>query len=458
MLRTVGGRLFLSYLAVVLVGLVAAAITISGLLVRYEDEVSRVRLQELGAPLLTAMASALRGNQQPGAIVDALTEQARSANARLLIISNARRVLVDSDNTLVNQTLDRTTQANFGTFTDRGESWLFVQQVVRPNVASPAPAIIVVARPQAAFGDALRALFPSLIVAGVVAAGFALIVAGLLSRTITRPLRDLVSTVRRFARGEYRARAALAGPSEVAELGSAFNDMAAEIERARGSEQSFLADISHELRTPLTSIQGFAQAIAEGEAAGAAITPAANIIQRESRRLMRMVEGLLQVARLQSGAQDLASERVDPAALLASARTALEPQAHDAGVSFEFSTAPGLPSVRGDPDRLAQLFLNLLDNAVKHSPKGGHVKVEAQRDDGHAVVRVRDEGSGLPQGAEKRLFRRFYRGDNAQRDGAGLGLAIAQAIAEAHGGSISARNVDGGHGAEFTVRLPASTE
>jgi len=457
MLRSVGSRLFLSYLGVVLVGLIVAAVATSGLLIRYEDEVSRVRLQELGAPLLTAMATSLRNNQQPSAIVEALTEQARSADARLLIITSARRVLVDSDNALTNQTLERATQGNFGTFNDGGTQWLFVQQVIRPNVTGVTPAIIVVARPRAAFADALRVLFPSLIVAGVVAAGFALIVAGLLSRTITRPLHDLVATVRRFARGEYRTRASLAGPTEVAELGSAFNDMASEIERARGTEQAFLADISHELRTPLTSIQGFAQAIAEGEASGAAIAPAANIIQRESRRLMRMVEGLLQVARLQSGAQELASERIDPAALLASARTALEPQAVDAGVSFDFATSPDLPSVRGDPDRLAQLFLNLLDNAVKHSPRGGHVRVDAMRDDRHAVVRVRDEGSGLPQGAEKRLFRRFYRGDNAQRDGAGLGLAIAQAIAEAHGGSITARNIDGGRGAEFTVRLPASS-
>src|SRR5919204_3892964 len=412
MLRTVGGRLFLSYLGVVVVGLVAAAITISGLLVRYEDEVARVRLQELGAPLLTAMATSLRQNQDPRGIVEALTEQARSADARLLIITSARRVLVDSDSVLVNQTLDRPTQANFGTFTDRGDQWLFVQQVIRPNATGLAPAIIVVARPRAAFADALRALFPSLIVAGAVAAGFALIVAGLLSRTITRPLRELVASVRRFAHGEYRTRASLAGPTEVAELGTAFNDMAGEIERARGSEQAFLADISHELRTPLTSIQGFAQAIAEGEAAGAAIAPAANIIQRESRRLMRMVEGLLQVARLQSGTHELASERVDPTALLASARTALEPQAHDAGVTIDFSASPDLPSVRGDPDRLAQLFLNLLDNAVKHSPRGGHVRVDAMRDDGQAVVRVRDEGSGLPHDAaigDDRIERRALR-------------------------------------------------
>ncbi|TMB94146.1 MAG: HAMP domain-containing histidine kinase [Chloroflexi bacterium] len=457
MFRSVGARLFLSYLAVVTIGLLAASITISGLLVRYENEVSQLRLQELSAPLLTAMTTGLRQNQQPKDIVAGLAEQAQAANVRLLMLGSNRRVLVDSDNVMTNQTLPTPSSGNFGSFIDKGDPWLFVQSSFRPAATGTNPAIIVVARPRAAFADALRILFPSLIVAGVVAAGFALIVAGLLSRTITQPLRELVASVRRFAHGEYRTRASLAGPTEVAELGTAFNDMASEIERARGSEQAFLADISHELRTPLTSIQGFAQAIAEGEANGAAIPPAANIIQRESRRLMRMVEGLLQVARLQSGMQELASERVDPAALLASARTALEPQAHEAGVSFDFATSPDLPSVRGDPDRLAQLFLNLLDNAVKHSPKGGQVSVDASRDDGYAVVRVSDEGSGLPQGAEKRLFRRFYRGENAQRDGAGLGLAIAQAIAEAHGGSISARNLDGGRGAEFTVRLPASS-
>ena len=126
-----------------------------------------------------------------------------------------------------------------------------------------------------------------------------------------------------------------------------------------------------------------------------------------------------------------------------------------AGAVFVFEPSD-VPAVRGDPDRLSQLFLNLLDNAVKHSPRGGNVVVHGARADGQALITVRDSGSGLPQGADKRLFRRFYRGDNAaQRDGAGLGLAIAQAIAEAHGGGVTARNVEAG-GAEFTVRLPAA--
>jgi signal transduction histidine kinase len=452
--RTIATRLFLSYLAVVVVGLVAAAVTISGLLLRYENDQTRVHLQELSAPFLTAIQTGVRAGQQPREIVDALTEQAQAADARLIVTTPQRRVVVDSDAKLLNVVLPQPANANFGEFTEGSEQWIYVrQQLARAVTGAGGLGFIVVARPRAVFTDTLRSLLPSLAISGLVALGFALLVAALLSRTITRPLRELVAGVRRFAGGDYGTRVPLAGPSEIAEMGTAFNEMASEIQRSRGSEQAFLADISHELRTPLTSIQGFAQAIVDGEARGDAVSHVAEIIHREARRLVRMVEGLLQVARLESGAQAMAHEEVAPARLLESAVAALEVQAKDAGVTFDVSGADALPSMRGDPDKLAQLFLNVLDNAVKHSPRGTTVQVRGNRDDGAVVIRVRDAGSGLPQGAQARLFQRFYRGDNAERDGAGLGLAIAQAIAQAHGGTIRASNVEGG-GAEFAVRLP----
>jgi len=452
--RSIATRLFLSYLAVVVVGLAVAAITISGLLLRYEDDQTRVHLEELSAPFLTAIQTGVRAGQQPREIVDALTEQAHAADARLLITTAARRVAIDSDGRLVGSILPQPSASNIGEFTEGADQWIFVRQQLRQAAAGGVGlGFIVVARPRAVFTDTLRALLPSLALSGLVALAFAVLVAALLARTITRPLRELVGGVRRFAGGDYGTRVPLAGPSEVAEMGTAFNEMASEIQRSRGSEQAFLADISHELRTPLTSIQGFAQAIVEGEARGDAVSHVAEIIHREARRLVRMVEGLLQVARLESGAQSMAREDVQPARLLESAVAALEVQAKDAGVSFDVAGADALPSLRGDPDKLAQLFLNVLDNAVKHSPRGTTVHVRGSRDDGAVLVRVRDAGSGLPQGAQTRLFQRFYRGENAQRDGAGLGLAIAQAIAQAHGGSIRASNVEGG-GAEFAVRLP----
>jgi signal transduction histidine kinase len=452
--RSIATRLFLSYFAVVLVGLAAAAITISGLLLRYENDQTRLRLEELSAPFITVIQNGVRAGQQPREIVDSLTEQAHAADVRLLLITPLRRVVIDSDGTLVNTQLPAPGSTGLGSFNEGDTQWLFVRQQLRvASLAVGGQGFIVVARPRAVFADTLRALLPSLLISGLVATGFALIVAGLLSRTITRPLRDLAEGARRFARGEYKTRVGVAGPAEVADMGTAFNEMATEIERSRGAEQSFLADISHELRTPLTSIQGFAQAIVDGEARGEAVHSAAETIHRESRRLVRMVEGLLQVAKLSSGAEKMAREEVQPARLIESAVAAMEVQAHDAGVQFDVADASTLPTLRGDPDKLAQLFLNLLDNAVKHSPRGATVHVRGEHADGTVIVRVRDTGSGLPEGAQVRLFQRFYRGENAVRNGAGLGLAIAQAIAQAHGGNISARNVDGG-GAEFAVLLP----
>jgi signal transduction histidine kinase len=452
--RSIATRLFLSYLAVVVVGLAVAAVTISGLILRYENDQTRVHLEELSAPFLTAIQTGVRAGQQPREIVDALAEQANAADARLLIVNAQRRVVIDSEGRLAGTILPAPAAANIGEFTEGSEQWIFVRQQLRQAAAGGVGlGFIVVARPRAVFTDTLRALLPSLALSGLIALGFAVVVAALLSRTITKPLRELVGGVRRFAGGDYGTRVPLAGPSEVAEMGTAFNEMASEIQRARGSEQAFLADISHELRTPLTSIQGFAQAIVEGEARGDAVSHVAQIIHRESRRLVRMVEGLLQVARLESGAQSIAREEVAPARLLESAVAALEVQAKDAGITFEVVGMDTLPTLHGDPDKLAQLFLNVLDNAVKHSPRGATVHIRGNRDNGAIVVRVRDAGSGLPQGAQTRLFQRFNRGEYAQRDGAGLGLAIAQAIAQAHGGTIRASNLEGG-GAEFAVRLP----
>src|SRR5437762_2224153 len=268
--RSIATRLFLSYIAVVVVGLAVAAVAISGLLLRYEDDQTRVHLEELSAPFLTAIQTGVRAGQQPREIVDALTEQAHAANTRLLITTTARRVVIDSDGRLVGSILPQPSASNIGEFTEGSEQWIFVRQQLRQAAAGGVGlGFIVVARPRAVFTDTLRALLPSLALSGLVALGFAVLVAALLARTITRPLRELVGGVRRFAGGDYGTRVPLAGPSEVAEMGTAFNEMASEIQRARGSEQAVLADIAHELRTPLASLQVFSPAIIDDDARGA---------------------------------------------------------------------------------------------------------------------------------------------------------------------------------------------
>ncbi|HEV8230514.1 MAG TPA: hypothetical protein VGQ86_11180, partial [Candidatus Limnocylindria bacterium] len=157
--RSIATRLFLSYLAVVVVGLAAAALTISGLLLRYENDQTRLRLEELSAPFLTAIQTGVRAGQQPRDIVAALTEQAHAADARLLIITPQRRVVVDSEGTLINVQLPQPSASNIGEFTEGSVDWIFVRQQLRQaSVAAGGLGFIVVARPRAVFTDTLRAL------------------------------------------------------------------------------------------------------------------------------------------------------------------------------------------------------------------------------------------------------------------------------------------------------------
>jgi signal transduction histidine kinase len=446
----IAGRLFLSYLAVVALALIVASVLVSGLLIQYENGSARQRLIGIQQPLYAAVTNGLRQGRTPQDIVAGLADQVRASTERILIVATqGRRVIADSEERLVGQVL-MASPSGIGevfSFRDQGEEWLYVQRAINP--ASQ----LLVARPRAVFVGTLPALVPAMGLSLLAAGLLALLVAAVIARTITRPLSDLVAGVRRFASGDLRSRVGVGGPHEVRDLGVAFNTMADEIERARGSERAFLADISHELRTPLTSIHGFSQAIVEGEVQAEGVAWAAKTIQRETRRLIRMVEGLLQVARIEAGAGRADREPVTVDDVIRSAISAIEAQARDADVRIAPDIAR-VPPVMGDPDRLSQLFLNVLDNAVKHSPKGASVDIGTETLDGTVLVKVRDHGGGIPAGTEKKVFERFYRGANADHSGAGLGLAIAQAIAQDHGGRIEARNVDGG--AEFTIVLPSA--
>jgi signal transduction histidine kinase len=446
----VATRLFLSYLLVVVVGLVVSSVLIGSLLVRFENQATRQRLLGIEQPIFNAVQNGTRQGRAPGDVIAGISDEARAVDARILLIATqARRVLVDSDGRMQGQILSQVSSgdAEVFVFRDRDEDWLYIQRALGPV------GTLIVARPRAAFTETFRQLLPSIGIGAGAAAVVALVLAALLARTITRPVGELIQSAGRFASGDMRARVGLGGPHEVRDLGRAFNEMAGEVERARGTERAFLADLSHELRTPLTSIQGFSQAIVEGEVHGDGVSWAAGTIQREARRLIRMVEGLLQIARIESGTSPESRESVPLADVLRGAVAALEVQAREAEVTIHPELGE-LPPVLGDPDRLSQLFINVLDNAVKHSPKGTSVDVGAAAQNGEVVVRVRDRGRGIPTGAETRVFERFYRGEGVGREGTGLGLAIAQAIAESHGGHIEASNID--DGAEFRVVLPVA--
>lgn len=299
-------------------------------------------------------------------------------------------------------------------------------------------------------------LLPPFIRAGAVALTLAVLLAFWMSRWISAPIREITSAARRVARGEYQG-ISLQGPDEVRSLGLAFNDMIRKVRSSQESQRNFVANVSHELKTPLTSIQGFAQAILDGTVeTRRGIKDSAGVIYHEAERMYRMVLDLLELARFDAGTVDLGRTEVDLEGLISRLVRNMSLRAEEQGLQLTLDLDP-LPPYEGDPDRLAQVFSNIIDNALKYTPAGGMVRVSGERDQGGISIRVSDTGKGIPEAELPRVFDRFYQGErsrgNDRQPSSGLGLAIAQEIVQAHGGHISVDSTLG-EGSEFEIRLP----
>jgi two-component system phosphate regulon sensor histidine kinase PhoR len=221
----------------------------------------------------------------------------------------------------------------------------------------------------------------------------------------------------------------------------------------------FVANVTHELRTPLTSIRGFAETLLEGaledpETARHFVT----IIKRESDQLGNLIEDLLDLSRIESGKWKMHKEPVRLRTLATETVGRLASKANDLGVDLRIEIPEALPPVPGDPARLAQVLLNLVDNALKYTHAGGSVTVSTEDAGPFVSVRIADTGTGIPKADLPRIFERFYRVDKARSratGGTGLGLSIVKHIVDAHGGTISVVS-DVGQGAVFTFTLPKS--
>ena len=293
--------------------------------------------------------------------------------------------------------------------------------------------------------------------AGTVALVVSIGLAYLVSRSVSAPLRQISDAAKAVAVGNFDHQVQPSGPDEVQSLALAFDEMTRRVEASHQAQRDFVANVSHELKTPLTSIQGFAQALLDGTADDeASRQKAAGIIYEESDRLRRLVDDLLDLARLDAEQVVFMRRPVDLNALIQRVVDGLGVTARDERVELIGLQDP-LPPVIGDGDRLAQVLTNLVDNAIKHSQPGGQVRVEGEADQKWLHIRVIDQGQGIPPDELSRIFERFYQLDKARSGGrgrgAGLGLAISREIIRAHGGELAAES-EIGAGSTFTIRLP----
>ncbi len=277
------------------------------------------------------------------------------------------------------------------------------------------------------------------------------------SRAITRPVRRLTEAAGAVAQGRLDTQVPARSRDELGQLSRAFNAMTVRLRSARQMQVDFVANVSHELRTPLTSIKGMVETLRAGAVEDLDVRDRfLGTVESETDRLIRMVHDLLLLSRADSEALNLRCESVDMAHLARLTVERLTPQADARGVTLCVETAPGLPPAWADPDRVAQVLVNLLDNAIKYSSPEATVDVAVLAGPERTVlVQVRDHGIGIPAEALPRIGERFYRADKARsrtHGGTGLGLAIAQALVEAHGGQLWLESHEGeGTTARFTL-------
>lgn len=473
-------RLIFTHVLVILITLTIVTVGLILILRDYQRNIQLARLGDAVVPLAFQARVMFLANDPPKEVMNRLQPQA-SGIGDVIILTGRGMVLADAANELTNRNIGVTQLIKPGSPTE------FVWGVYQQKNVPRNLLYVAVASGQsngqnvyvglAARERSLLAVFNdigfSLTLAGAVTLIVSLLVALWLARSIARPITRLTHATEALARGQYDHRVDVPGSDELGRLAASFNAMAAQVQRSRQMEKDFVADVSHELKTPLTSIQGFSQALLDGTVQDIeGVRRAAQTIFDEAARMARLVGDLLTLARLESGQMPLARESIQLRECLPSWIDRLQPRAQAAGVTLTAMIDP-LPPIVGDPGRLEQALLNLIENAIKYNHAGGLVTVTAKSETraspGKILPRrkaaassappwiqitVADTGAGISEEALPRLFDRFYRGDKARvAGGTGLGLSIAKEIVMAHGGTLTvASNL--GQGSTFTLSLP----
>lgn len=314
------------------------------------------------------------------------------------------------------------------------------------------------------FANFREAINESLLIATVAALIAAITVSIFVSRRIVAPVQNMMLASRRIAEGHYDERVDLPGglvgeqPDELGELALSFNQMADKLQNTEEMRKQLIGDVAHELRTPLTTIQGSMEGLIDG------ILPAEDEvfqnIHREAGRLQNLIRDLQALSKAESGALEFDPQPIRPVDLTGKASLQLERQYHEKGVELTNEVPDDLPRVMADDDRIGQVLLNLLGNALQYTPSGGKVRISASQRGSFVEFSVEDSGIGIDPEHLPHVFTRFYRVDKSRSrvgGGSGIGLTIAKNLVEASGGRIWVHSPGVGRGSTFYFTLPAAT-
>lgn len=306
------------------------------------------------------------------------------------------------------------------------------------------------------YGDFRASFNEALMYAALAAMVVAITLSLYLSRSVIAPVHAMSVATQRIADGRYDERVQVRGEDELAQLAMRFNQMADKLNDVEAMRRRLIGDVSHELRTPLTAIKGSMEGLMDG------VLPATQEtyqqIHAEADRLNRLVDDLQELSRVEARAYELDIRPVDVSSLVRTVVKRLTPQAESKRISLNLELAPDLPRILADEDRAIQVLTNLTGNALQYTPGSGRVTIAAKRINGEVQISVRDTGIGIPPEHLSHIFDRFYRVDKSRSrqsgGGSGIGLTIARALIEAHGGQIWVESAGDGQGSTFTFTVP----
>ena len=461
-------RLIMTFTLVVFISLFITAVVVSVLLQGTRDRNAVGKLESQALPITVQFRQLVSRQATLAEVYSNLQEQAQQNNVYIL--------LLDANNNIVRQISPETgilflnipagqlpsgiTQQANGTFQTAGKTrFMFVAfPVSRAADATTAPRLVelVLATPRSGALATFAGLIAPFLWAAVISLVVSIFIAIFLARSIYNPVKRLAAAAEAVAQGKYDRTIPVEGSTELKELAAGFNGMSAQVKESQQQLRHFVADVSHQLKSPLTSIQGFAQAMLDGTAGDDATREkAAKIIVDESQRMIRQVNELLDLSRMQSGQVKMAKEPVDLEEIITHCQEIFAPRVLEKNLKMTGKLA-GIPKVTGDADRLEDVFCNLLDNAIKNTPAHGEVSIEGRAAGNSVEIILTDTGPGIPPEQIPFLFKRFQHGADLH-SGTGLGLAIAMEIVLAHGGNIEVSSSPG-EGARFKVMLPAMHE
>lgn len=477
MLDSLRLRLYAAFGVIIAVTLGVAGFAFFFPLGGYREDLAVSTLREVALPVYYNLTLFARADISPRELSLYLQQQSQETDIIVLVVDRSGQVVREAaaEPTLLDETFDlgpRRLPQGFrrlyqGTHhTQDGRDLLFVAVPLPPRFAlGPLRAsALVLALPKDSAGSVVGDLTPRLLLAGLAGLGVAIVAGLVLSRSVYFPLQRVARAAVSVARGNYDEKVPVQGPAEARGLAENFNRMTEAVRSSQQTLRDFLANVSHELKTPLTSIRGFSQAMRDGTLTDReGQERAARVIEDESRRLLHLVDELLDLSRIESGQESMKRGPVPVDELFAHCAEVFSLRSRETGVSLEVESED-VPPVLGDFDRLEQVLGNLLDNAFRHTPAGGSVRLRARlaakpagaAGDARVELSVWDSGEGIPPEELAHVFDRFYRGDAAGR-GAGLGLAISREIVRAHGGEIRAESSPGA-GTRFVVTLPAAPQ